>query len=1784
MSSSGKTKPWIERVKKSFRWRYPVAAFLVAGVLSIAIGREDPLAERTKDIQYKYDTLFKMNKDPATASTGSIDGPDEKTFPLDSEKLKDFVREMMYFNSYLTSESVARAHAPGVKVDDPAMQTFVNAAMTYQNLQFGLLKNFMRLAHDANWSGSAAGSRAYTVNAYDFLNLKLDPKFGFFFSSSAGRDLSKQFNVRNVKDAQGHYSKVEFFINPFEKQIAEYEALANPRDSGGYRKLIQFAALREGMANRWAIRRLAGGVGVLTEKESVYTPAPDPMAGGGYFSEKVSTLNVSTLGMNDGVVNSCAPDLSSFRSSKPGSINDLEAYSSLWQQDRYTDLKELGTEAAANATKNQPLATVPEYADLYISYIAGFPEFKTLILPKFADQNPDVVADRVKKYYLSEPRPGVSSAAATVAQIEETNWSAPQALENGSKIVLSQEMFQMSSLPADDMSFPAVADRYVDRAFEAHIINIANGLVGLAQTEYLPESEVTKLAGSEVSTKTESNVYDDDLGGPGTTSKVVPDRTPSSTDGPIMIFAGSKDDKEFTRALTLTRATLAPKEAAWKAAVSKEIQKALLAKLGLGIPTKNGNTLGLGFQHGQDAKRYAGFVDDVKKAAATGARGIQAVDLAKVIEDDLLESVNQNCTAYNYGGGGLAGISTYDPDGACRMSYDNKKTFKGREAPGQYAGFAPFRTPARLMGVKDLIIPETAEQLTVFFRKKMALLMEYDKEKDSKDNRAHYGEPGATYAISKNAIVMRGIDQFFQTLSEMVSKSNSAGKNGDCLNVMSQAQTSGMAPTKALTADQCSVPSNDEAEGRRSALEAAIIPAAKKAYEAFLKGLETPGVYKYPERAKLKNAEIDAKKKADAAAKAELMRKFNADTKNFRPYNPYSPDYSSLVAAVMVDPKKVEADRKAAEVKASADAATAKAQAEKDADLHRRWGYYWPGADRSLEKEGGELYIANQKEREAAKLLYIQALGMLGIAQDVTGVDAHFHTNTNTMPDRIFDWVGSENAFNHRVPGVRRLERMVASVTDQHAMGQVLTDEALARAPVLSIQPGGSWRNDEDESPNLEKKLSKQWSVTKGWNDAGFQKEFQYAIAHAAKNDVDKVESFCRADIRNYEKSEDFRLMFKSVTGIRSALNGNPKIKKWDEEIAKATRTWQESFIDFVNDHSSIWFMVIVIAVQIVAGLLTGGTSMLLTIAAGQLTWGIAVKALASFLIGNLGINAIFLVQAILMIQVNFIMLPPQMGFAYQVANSQIQNMEMGRPVGTSAMTATKFANVSLADRERLSQMREELLGAQTSTLIQVGMEAMQARVFTYPGIRKTLAISGQKFFRRMVAGAADKGIYESIRTKTFREVLKANNGNWRAAVKEYWPEAWVAIRTFERKAIIKGGEDAKQGLESLAATRLANDVFKDKSMLRRFYQGTRDRMITAAKATFEEGSDAALVKVAKEYKVDLGELRKEFDDTLLDLRKDMAKTGALDEQITVVLDDAGSPLQRQALNKMLEGGRGESIWNGIVSTKKGIAAQRYLLDSAEIDKALNDLAKDIPTQAGESEAAAFLRSRTPTEFGRLRQFLKDDDVTFWKEIRGKNPEKQILEASEHKAANKVFKDLDYLEEDWKRADRVIQARRRFAKTGHPDIYVGTDGTVFGPADFIRGPDGRMMGRKVIPALIEVVNGVEVQTRGEIVKEVKFEIDPEEFYLHPDRYTSGELLLKKNGSFESVSTTVRQARNSREGLEALEAKRIADEPQKLADEAKRKADQISDQKAKNQQKIEAWKKSQQKLLPAPHTP
>jgi hypothetical protein len=1576
--------------KFRFRWKYAISAFLVCGVLSLTIGAPkapDPLVKEANEIQAHYNLLFKINKhtrpEPsstpgagtaervgngaslkaspkksaavisavATAkkaenyATGEeLDGPAEKTFGQESGLYQGFVAELKAFGLKLSAASFERAKNPNFTVDSDSNKAVVDAAIIYSSLQLKLYANYMRLAHDAAFetfrptssvdffidyllstsrspSADAAlkdaqrwkslnqealatpGARAFSPNALDYLNLVLSPKSGLRLYKN--EELGKRFSLRNIKDEKGEYTKVELFMNAFDKQMLEYAALSQPASLGEYLKLLQFAAIREGITNRWAIRRMQPG--------KVYADVSIP---------------------------ACGRDLVSFRPSKPGGVGGLEAYDSLWQEDRRNDVLIQGHAAVAAVAANRPLLSEADTALVIVQYLSLLPSFRNEVLPEYRDKLNNLVSDVQSNY------------AVPVVQIAENLFS----LKDETGIANSQRTFLGSSLPADDLTFPAVADRFADRAF-------------LMRKLYLVDAIVTKL-GSDHYAKNDP---------------VAPGRLKY----PEVV---RPEAKKIVR--ELVEKSVAQSETIWKASLAKDSATALAKALGPPLKTKSGSLREVGYTNDRNAERFKEFLIEMRPAAVLGVRGLTLADSAEKAMGKLVHDFQRPSEACQNGGRGIDSSSCYSAE-----DYLNSVKKRDRNDPTLYLGAAPFRTLAEKAGLAQYMLPRTADQLSQAFYKKLALASSFTSQSPNLPaaNLANYAEVDIANAIRENPNVMHGLELFFSEVSSAFDERMRA-----------------LAATPICKAEHradgvdCGDDPYRESPAALQALDDALLPSLKTAFATFQKDLDEPSKYKSEDRAQAKSKEDFLKWKSEAGKIMPAVQ----DQLSLSRVNPHLAQILNIEKQ-----KQATLDRQA----------RAAAEKVRQRRLHEI-GYFRVGSDRSFQKIGGEYAARDAKDRAETIRLFKQATAMMGLSAKGMGVaNAVFVRNSFFMPEQVKDWHTTEYLIARMLPNARLIDRMFATVTDQLALGMALKQEAIMKSPILTLQT--TWKREkESKEPILLRRLVAAWSTERGWNDKVYAETVRRTVNSASQNDTDKVETFCRADIKSYQTDPDFKLMFGAITGIRDALSGNPQLKIWDDRITKETRTLTQVIMeDYVDPYSTAIGMAMLLLMiwQFAPIILTifGAPAI-----AGWMTTS-AASAVATFfggfgqvafwmLTSNVGpVMLLFSLQSYLMISTYHFKLPPQLDYTYQLANSRVQNMGLG-----------KFAGRGLVDRGKMDKANEELSSQQTWAIVGGLGEVMNA-AFIYHEVRATVGLAGRAKLNRLFSDS-EFATREAAESKSLRGLI-AEKGSVVDGAKEYLKDVSLKRIFQARIPVVKGTKEAKDAIYTALRDRLgkmAGEVNLN-GLLETELQAERDRiaLIEHVLGWRYTKKYARVQSLGREFK-QVSELHREIAqlEAILRMADDESKGF-----ITIVIEKkwAKTHLAEDGIVDFLKSTAtftGKRRWRAMIALAAEMRGPRYKIRMYEKMLAkLKGPASETRLIGKTSEEVNFFANASIDELDEAREMLSSSEFIAPK-VR-----KQITQA---------YSDADYLHEDWREAYKPMQAFTRLLGSGNPDRYYDQNG------------------------------------------------------------------------------------------------------------------------------------------------
>ncbi|MBC7386998.1 MAG: hypothetical protein H7301_12665 [Cryobacterium sp.] len=1549
--------------KVQFRWKYAVSTFLVCGVLSLTLGKakvKDPLVVEAITLAKDFDKVFKINKDPKTATQSELFGPDEKTFGPESEVYRSIHGSVFQFGRKVSRESFSRALDPTVKVASDQNRAVAEAAVIYANLQTRLYANYLRLAHDSAFktitktdsvdyllenigryfSGSEAsvqrdelqrwlslnkaalatsGARSFSSNALDYLNIKLDPKTAAYIRTH--KDFNKEFSLRHVKDSRGIYSRVELFLNSFDKQMVEFAALARPKDKPEYLKLLQFAAIREGLSNRWAIRRMMGHT---------------------YFAESP--------------ISSCGADLVSFRTSgKISLVSSLEAYDSLWQDDRFGDLLSVGREKAVAATLAHPLLSMDQSGEVVLQVLSQLPSFQTNMLPQYRDK-PDALLGDLSQAYGEPAR-----------RVEEVSWSDLDTEGANAASVA----FSGASFPADDMSISAVGSRYTDKAYALRRAFLINGIWKALSADHYTGGEKKGQA-------------------------LYPELKSHSS---LVQFAVDQ--------------ALAKSESQWKSAQRSDLEKALTAAMG-------GNVLGAlkqptaqGFMNDQNSLRFEKATDDYRTIAASGSLGFllsaQAEKVTKAF--GMLEGRSRpdsDCRPTSTGRGGITGRTDCLTEEAYRLGVMKKNSAD----PTLYLGNAPFRILAKNAGMKSIQLPKTAEHVSQFFYKKLNYLVRFGEGKSG------YIEPSIAEEIASNRFASHGMEIFFSELAKEFQKKAPDAEHGKgvsgivSVNSCSKALVpllSGRVRAKNEPKEVVCPKPEPKVADEADHLSAAAILAAKTAYTQFVTELGEARAYKYPDLAAKKFSE-----QTDALrAKERESRSAVQDATSNQRVAPGVQKTKTRLAR-----NQSELDREAARIR----------------ELHlRRIGYFRTGRDGSFTLDKGEYAAKDNAEKEKALALFRESLALLGLSMHVEKGGAWaFDRKKTYYPDQVRNLMTTERLIQMQMPNARVIDRMFATVTDQLVFGKVLEAEAIMKAPILGIQNTSERWNEEDDSffsfgkkeakdePILLHRLARAWNAKSGWNEKFYRDTLRWSFDQASGNDLGKVETFCKAEIKNYQSDRNFRKMFESVSGIRDALSSNPDLAKYDRQIASDVRSTQEGALQALDPYMSAIGLAMLLLMfwqfaPVVFGLLgmTSVTAFFSSAGVAMTTFFGGFGTLTMWLLGT-PTMVIFSMQTYLMVSTNHYRLPPQL-FTYQVANSRVQNMETG-PLAGRPMT----------NREKMTADNQELNKQLASADMAILMEPLNG-LAVGTGLYHALGIAGASKFARLSIASSDE-LKAAVRAPSLPELIK-EKGSVKAGLKEYFLRSVVPVVRGSRVSVVRGSERAHAGLQVMMADKLGA-IFPERKVLLNFFskladeheESTRNLMRTIQEVHPKQLADLQDLAEATQMRERLLQEMEQYKGQ--DLYVSVAYSEKFDEVLEseATLRDLLSPSksEKKLRASML------ALYAKASSAKRDEQLFRSFMDRLSPTSGEQKL-----IGSGEAETVSFFDHLDVSELSYLRNTFLNS--------------KKLLGADTRKSIGLAYSDYEYLVSDWELASQRAKAERKAAK-GRPDFFVNDDGS-FGKAD-----------------------------------------------------------------------------------------------------------------------------------------
>jgi hypothetical protein len=373
--------------------RFGVALLTIVSLLSVGYDSQHPLKNRIMEVDVGLKAIEKR--------LGSSSEPFAH-FSFNDQDIQATLQKLKKLSSDLTTASFQKT----------SLSILTEVSNRYLTDLAAFYALYARAAH-------ASGAQTFKMS-FDVLS-----PFNLILNEDAAKELIKQkpFNAKHLDGG-----RVEFFLTSQEKQMAEFYALATPRDELTYSKLIQFAALHETISNFWALQRLN------------YSPIPlRPVIG-------------------------CAPELLSFRSGPNGDLKKALAYQELTSLDRY-NLTSKQLSSAFDSVKDLSLLNSGEYYGLLSKTLSSTPEFKAYI---------SGVPPKEVSHWLN-------IAAQQVAKTEQDNWSGDS---SDSLKVLGASTYLGDTLSSTEIArrmAQSVFDRRAD-AILAQIARIATDNVKIANS------------------------------------------------------------------------------------------------------------------------------------------------------------------------------------------------------------------------------------------------------------------------------------------------------------------------------------------------------------------------------------------------------------------------------------------------------------------------------------------------------------------------------------------------------------------------------------------------------------------------------------------------------------------------------------------------------------------------------------------------------------------------------------------------------------------------------------------------------------------------------------------------------------------------------------------------------------------------------------------------------------------------------------------------------------------------------------------------------------------------------------------------------------------------------------------------------------------------------------------------------------------------------------------------------------------------------------------------------
>lgn len=271
------------------------------------------------------------------------------------------------------------------------------------------------------------------------------------------------------------------------------------------------------------------------------------------------------------------------------------------------------------------------------------------------------------------------------------------------------------------------------------------------------------------------------------------------------------------------------------------------------------------------------------------------------------------------------------------------------------------------------------------------------------------------------------------------------------------------------------------------------------------------------------------------------------------------------------------------------------------------------------------------------------------------------------------------------------LSEIARSAHSQKLLSEVLIEGIYVRAPFLRIREG-----DDLKAPTGLERLFKAYSTVTGWNRSLARATFDSLVNTALRNDAGKVEDALQARPELPEEDPRFKRIFRAQATQRSFFHATlwgsrqERVARWEEDLKLETRTTEEVWNDRFHFISSVLMgaLLVFMLFQILPVLVAAfGVSMSAASAAfSGFSGGMILGVLTG---GNYLVQLFFLSTIVVQGNVAFFVLPAQMKYEREIANSTV-----GLTTGSERILLPS----ERVAQEQLSQMDEQIQTAKWMT------------------------------------------------------------------------------------------------------------------------------------------------------------------------------------------------------------------------------------------------------------------------------------------------------------------------------------------------------------------------------------------------------------------------------------------------------------------------------------------------------